>query len=67
MAIFFFVVGMEIKRELVRGELSSPSRAALPVFGALGGMIVPAAIYAALYSTVAILVALVLFQDRDLA
>ena len=49
MAIFFFVVGMEIKRELVRGELSSPSRAALPVFGALGGMIVPAAIYAALH------------------
>jgi NhaA family Na+:H+ antiporter len=49
MAIFFFVVGMEIKRELVRGELSSPRRAALPVFGALGGMIVPAAIYAALH------------------
>lgn len=49
MAIFFFVVGMEIKRELVRGELSSPIRAALPVFGALGGMIVPAAIYAALH------------------
>jgi NhaA family Na+:H+ antiporter len=49
MAIFFFVVGMEIKRELVRGELSSPSRAALPIFGALGGMIVPAAIYAALH------------------
>jgi NhaA family Na+:H+ antiporter len=49
MAIFFFVVGMEIKRELVRGELSSPSRAALPVFGALGGMIVPAGIYAALH------------------
>ena len=49
MAIFFFVVGMEIKRELVRGELSSPSRAALPVFGALGGMVVPAVIYAALH------------------
>jgi NhaA family Na+:H+ antiporter len=49
MAIFFFVVGMEIKRELVLGELSSPSRAALPVFGALGGMLVPAAIYAALH------------------
>lgn len=49
MAIFFFVVGMEIKRELVLGELSSPSRAALPVFGALGGMVVPAGIYAALH------------------
>ncbi len=49
MAIFFFVVGMEIKRELVLGELSSPSRAALPVFGALGGMIVPAGLYAALH------------------
>jgi len=49
MAIFFFVVGMEIKRELVQGELSSPSRAALPVFGALGGMILPAGIYAALH------------------
>lgn len=50
MAVFFFVVGMEIKRELVKGELSSPSRAALPAFGALGGMVVPAAIYAALHS-----------------
>lgn len=50
MAIFFFVVGMEIKRELVKGELSSPSRAALPAFGALGGMVVPAAIYAALHA-----------------
>ena len=46
MAIFFFVVGMEIKRELVKGELSSPKRAALPMFAALGGMIVPAGIYA---------------------
>lgn len=49
MAVFFFVVGMEIKRELVLGELSSPRRAALPVFGALGGMIAPAGIYAALH------------------
>jgi NhaA family Na+:H+ antiporter len=49
MAVFFFVVGLEIKRELVVGELSSPVRAALPVFGALGGMIAPAAIYAALH------------------
>lgn len=47
MAIFFFVVGMEIKRELVHGELASPRRAALPVAAALGGMIVPALIYTA--------------------
>ncbi|HET8538302.1 MAG TPA: Na+/H+ antiporter NhaA [Anaeromyxobacter sp.] len=47
MALFFFVVGMEIKRELVVGELRSPSRAALPLVAALGGMVVPAAIYLA--------------------
>ena len=46
MVIFFFVVGMEIKRELVVGELSSPKKAALPIFAAIGGMIVPAAFYA---------------------
>jgi len=45
MAIFFFVVGMEIKRELVKGELSTPKQAALPMFAALGGMLVPALIY----------------------
>jgi NhaA family Na+:H+ antiporter len=45
MVLFFFVVGMEIKHELVHGELSSRERAMLPVFGALGGMIAPAAIY----------------------
>ena len=50
MALFFFLVGMEIKRELVLGELATPSRAALPAFGALGGMVVPAAIYAALHA-----------------
>jgi len=48
MAIFFFVVGLEVKRELVLGELRDPRRAALPVVGAVGGMIVPAAIYLAL-------------------
>jgi len=47
MAVFFFLVGLEIKRELVVGELSSLQRAALPFIAALGGMIVPAAIYAA--------------------
>lgn len=45
MAIFFFVVGLEIKREVVRGELASPSRAALPAVAALGGLIVPALIF----------------------
>lgn len=45
MVIFFFVVGLEIKRELLVGELSSVKKAALPVAGALGGMIVPAMIY----------------------
>ncbi len=48
MAVFFFTVGLEIKRELKAGELSSPARALLPAIAALGGMIVPAAIYAAL-------------------
>ncbi|MBL8658299.1 MAG: Na+/H+ antiporter NhaA [Rhodospirillales bacterium] len=46
MAIFFFLVGLEIKRELLEGELSSLSQAALPAIAAVGGMIVPAAIYA---------------------
>jgi NhaA family Na+:H+ antiporter len=46
MAIFFFVIGLEVKRELAVGELASRRRAALPVGAALGGLIVPAAIYA---------------------
>lgn len=45
MVIFFFVVGLEIKRELVVGELRDPKKAALPAIAALGGMIVPAVIY----------------------
>ena len=45
MAIFFFVVGLEIKREMLVGELSSFRHAALPIFAAVGGMIVPALIY----------------------
>jgi len=48
MAVFFFVIGLEVKRELVLGELRDPRRAALPIVGALGGMIAPAAIYLAL-------------------
>jgi Na+:H+ antiporter, NhaA family len=46
MAIFFFVVGLEIKRELLIGELAGWQRASLPMVAALGGMVVPAAIYA---------------------
>ena len=48
MAIFFFLVGMEIKHEIVHGELADMRRAALPIFGALGGMIVPAVLFMAL-------------------
>ena len=46
MAIFFFLVGLEIKREVMEGELSSLSQVVLPGMGALGGLAVPAAIYA---------------------
>ncbi len=45
MAIFFLLVGLEIKRELVEGELSSFKNASLPIFAAVGGMVVPAVIY----------------------
>ncbi len=48
MAIFFFLVGMEIKHEIVHGELSDIRKAALPIVGALGGMIVPALLFVAL-------------------
>ena len=48
MAIFFFVVGLEVKREMVLGELRDIKRATLPVAAALGGMIVPAGIYLAM-------------------
>lgn len=45
MTIFFLIVGLEIKREVLDGELSSMRQAALPIMGALGGMLVPALIY----------------------
>ncbi len=45
MAVFFFLVGLEIKRALLEGELSSRDRALLPVLAAIGGMVVPAGIY----------------------
>lgn len=48
MSVFFFLVGLEIKRELMIGELSSVRKAALPAIAALGGMLVPAGVYAVL-------------------
>jgi len=45
MAIFFFVVTLEIKREFIHGELSKPKQAILPIIGAIGGMAIPALIY----------------------
>ncbi len=47
MAIFFFLIGLELKREVLDGELSDARKIVLPAFGAVGGMAVPAAIYAA--------------------
>ena len=48
MAIFFFLVSLEIKREFIQGELSNPKQAMLPVIGAVGGMLIPALIYVAI-------------------
>ena len=47
LAIFFFVAGLELKREFVAGDLRDPRRAALPVAAAFGGMAVPALLYLA--------------------
>lgn len=48
MTIFFLLIGLELEREIYQGELSSIKNAALPIFGALGGMVVPAGIFLAL-------------------
>ncbi|CAM5784422.1 Na+/H+ antiporter NhaA [Cellulomonas persica] len=50
LAVFFFVVGLELKREFVAGDLRDPRRAALPILAAVGGMAVPAVIYVAVAS-----------------
>ena len=52
MAIFFLVVGLEIKYEILRGELADPKKLAMPVISALGGMIGPAAVYLALSGSI---------------
>ncbi|WP_206063133.1 Na+/H+ antiporter NhaA [Nocardioides sp. HDW12B] len=46
LAVFFFVVGLELKREFVAGDLRDPKRAALPILAAVGGVVVPAVVYA---------------------
>ena len=52
MAIFFYMVGLEIKREVISGELSSRKKATLPALGALGGMLFPALIYVAINASI---------------
>ncbi|MGI9283291.1 MAG: Na+/H+ antiporter NhaA [Endozoicomonas sp.] len=51
MAIFFLLIGLEVKYEVMKGDLSTPAQIALPGFAALGGMVIPALIYAALNFT----------------
>ncbi|WP_310530008.1 Na+/H+ antiporter NhaA, partial [Nocardioides sp.] len=51
LAIFFFVVGLELKREFVAGDLKDPRRAALPILAAIGGMVVPALVFVAVNAT----------------
>ena len=45
MAVFFFLVGLEVKRELLEGELSRPSNVLLPALGAVGGIVAPVGLY----------------------
>lgn len=51
MAVFFFVIGLELKREIVAGELSNPKNAIMPLVAAVGGMVVPALVYLAFNPT----------------
>lgn len=51
MAVFFLVVGLEIKHEIIKGELSNPRKLALPIIAAFGGMVVPMAVYLAVSGT----------------
>ena len=51
MALFFFLVGLELKREILVGELASPRNALLPIVAAIGGMVVPALFYFAINSS----------------
>ena len=51
LAIFFFVIGLELKREFVAGDLKDPRRAALPILAAVGGMVVPALVFVAVNAT----------------
>ena len=48
MAIFFFLIGLEIKREFLIGELNSAKKIAFPLFGAIGGILVPVILYVTL-------------------
>jgi NhaA family Na+:H+ antiporter len=48
MAVFFFLIGLEIKREVTEGELSDPARLVIPAIAAVGGMLVPALVYVAI-------------------
>ena len=67
LAIFFFVAGLELKREFVAGDLRDPRRAALPVAAALGGMAMPAAVYLALNLPAAIAVGWAIPIATDIA
>ena len=64
MAVFFFVVTLEIKREFIQGELSKPKRALLPIIGAVGGMAIPALIYVIInFSRLYVFIAIMLYTN----